>query len=65
MFAAPREVVVEGQLPDDGRHAVKLRVAGVVPWLVMKGRALDGRLKEKDAYDIEYVVRLCPGGPWR
>tara|TARA_B100000678_G_scaffold288506_1_gene297123 strand:- start:1661 stop:1978 length:318 start_codon:yes stop_codon:yes gene_type:complete len=28
----------------------------------MKGYALDGRMKEKDAYDIYYVLRNYPGG---
>jgi len=28
----------------------------------MKGMALDGRLKEKDAWDIYYCIREFPGG---
>jgi hypothetical protein len=41
---------------------VTFQVARIVPWLVMKGMALEDRLKEKDAYDIYYVVRFYPGG---
>ena len=29
----------------------------------MKGFALDGRYKQKDAYDVYYCVRNFPGGP--
>jgi hypothetical protein len=31
-------------------------------FLCMKGMALDGRLKEKDAWDIDYCIREFPGG---
>lgn len=29
----------------------------------MKGHALNGRLKQKDAYDIYYCIRNYRGGP--
>jgi len=32
------------------------------PFLVMKGMALDDRLKEKDAWDIYYCIQNYPGG---
>jgi hypothetical protein len=41
---------------------VKIQVASLVSFLVMKGMALDDRLKEKDAWDIYYCVRNDPGG---
>jgi hypothetical protein len=50
-------------LPGGGRNRVTVRVAGLVPLLVMKGTALSDRVKEKDAYDIYYCVRNYPGGP--
>jgi hypothetical protein len=65
VFAEPRTVTVEGELPGGGRLAVTCRVAGIVPWLVMKGMALADRLKEKDAYDIFYCVHVYPGGAIR
>jgi len=37
-------------------------VASIVPFLVMKGMALDERLKEKDAWDIYYCLQNYPGG---
>lgn len=65
VFADPRTVTVEGELPGGGRLAVTCRVAAIVPWLVMKGMALADRLKEKDAYDISYCVHVYPGGAAR
>lgn len=55
------EIVLEGQLPNGALDSVRCRIAGVVPFLVMKGMAL-GRGKPKDAYDIEYVIKNYPGG---
>lgn len=55
------EIVMEGELPNGALDSVRCRVAGVVPFLVMKGMAL-GRGKPKDAYDIEYVIKNYPGG---
>jgi hypothetical protein len=63
VFADPRIVTVEGDLPGGGRLTVPCRVAAIVPWLVMKGMALADRLKEKDAYDVSYCVRAYPCGP--
>ncbi len=56
------EVVVEGTLPGGGLDKGTIRVASIVPFLVMKGMALADRLKEKDAYDIYYCVLHFPGG---
>lgn len=61
-FNAPVEVPVEGELPEGGQDSVKLRVASVVPFLIMKAMALDDRLKEKDSWDVYYCVRNYPGG---
>lgn len=56
------EVKVQGRLPGGGDDQVLVRVAGIVPFLVMKGMALADRIKEKDAWDIYYSVRNYPGG---
>jgi hypothetical protein len=61
-FESPVEVRVEGILPGGGKDAVVVRVASIVPFLVMKGMALADRLKEKDAWDICYCIRNFPGG---
>ncbi|MBI2266537.1 MAG: hypothetical protein HYU64_15475 [Armatimonadetes bacterium] len=56
------EVTIEGELPDGGKDSVTIRVASMVPFISMKGLALDERLKEKDAWDIYYCIRNYPGG---
>ncbi len=61
-FSDPVRISVEGELPGGGRDRVTLQVAGIVPFIVMKGMALADRLKEKDGYDIYYCVRNYPGG---
>lgn len=61
-FDEPREVTIQGQLPGGGEDSVRVQVASVVSFLVMKGMALDERLKEKDAWDIYYCVRNYPDG---
>lgn len=61
-FDDPMEVTIEGQLPGGGKDSVRVQVASIVSFLVMKGMALDDRLKEKDAWDIYYCVQNYPGG---
>jgi len=61
-FDDPKEVTIEGKLPGGGEDSVRVQVASVVSFLVMKGMALDERMKEKDAWDIYYCVRNYPGG---
>jgi len=56
------EVLVEGTLPEGGKDSASIRVASIVPFLVMKGMALRDRMKEKDAWDVYYCVRYYPGG---
>ncbi len=61
-FDDPREVTIEGQLPGGVKDSVRVRVASIVSFLVMKGMALDERMKEKDAWDIYYCIKNFPGG---
>ncbi len=61
-FEITREVAVSGTLPGGGKDTATVRVAGIVPFLVMKGMALHDRLKEKDAWDIYFCLRYYPGG---
>jgi hypothetical protein len=56
------EVPIEGELPGGGRDSITIRVASIVPFFIMKGMALEDRLKEKDAWDIYYCVLNYPGG---
>ena len=55
-------LTLSGELPGGAKDSVKIHVASLVPFLVMKGMALDERLKEKDAYDIHYCLVNYPGG---
>jgi predicted nucleotidyltransferase len=50
-------------MPDGRNNSVEVLVATIPALLVMKGYALTGRDKKKDAYDIYYSVRNFPGGP--
>lgn len=56
------ETTLSGTLPEGGKDTATLRVASIVPFLVMKAMALAGRLMEKDAWDIFYCIRYYPGG---
>ncbi len=47
---------------EGGRDKVRFKVAGIVPFLVMKGMAMYSRMKEKDAYNIFYCIEQHPDG---
>lgn len=55
-------VAIEGDMPRGGTNRVMLAVASIPALLAMKGYALAGRLKRKDAYDVYYSIRNYPGG---
>lgn len=62
VFERTKTITVSGELPNEGgKDTVTCRIAGVVPFIVMKGIVLARRKKPKDAYDIEYVLRFYPG----
>lgn len=54
---------LKGKMPDGRNNSVEMLVASIPASLVMKGYALAGRDKKKDAYDIYHAVRSYPGGP--
>jgi len=62
VFDDPEWVRIEGELPDGAKDSVRIQVASIGAFLCMKGHALAGRLKEKDAWDIVYCIREFPGG---
>jgi len=62
VFSNPVKVAVKGKLPNGAIHEVIVKIPSVGAFLAMKGMALWGRLKEKDAYDIYYCCRYYPGG---
>lgn len=55
-------IAIEGDMPNGGTNKVMIAVASIPALLAMKGYALDGRYKQKDAYDIYYSIRNYPGG---
>ena len=55
-------VPVEGHLPSGALFRTRVRVAGPVPFLVMKANALVRRDKPKDAYDIWFLLTNHPTG---
>jgi len=57
-----RMLTLEGRMPDGRPNTVEMRVATIPALLVMKGYALVGRDKKKDAYDIYFSVRNYPDG---
>jgi hypothetical protein len=61
-FRYPIMITLEGELPEGGKDKVSFKIAGIVPFLVMKGIAMYERMKEKDAYDIFYCIEYYPGG---
>jgi hypothetical protein len=53
---------VQGSMPNGARYSVEIHVASIPALLAMKGFALHGRQKNKDAYDVYFCVRNYPGG---
>lgn len=58
-----RLVAITGLMPAGGTNRVEIAVCSIPALLAMKGHAIEGRYKQKDAYDIYYCVRNYPGGP--
>jgi len=56
-------VTIEGPMPNGGQNRVQIAVASIPAILAMKGFALRGRLKTKDAYDVYYCIRNYKDGP--
>jgi hypothetical protein len=55
-------VAVSGDMPDGGTNRVEVAVCSIPALLAMKGYALNGRHKQKDAYDVYYCIRNYPEG---
>jgi len=63
VFSHNFEHEIEGVLPNGAETKVVTKISDVVGSLATKGLALKGRYKEKDAYDIYFVLRHYEGGP--
>jgi len=55
-------VEITGAMPEGGTNRVEIAVCSIPALLAMKGYALNGRLKQKDAYDVYFCVRNYPEG---
>ncbi len=54
-------IYVSGDMPQGGTNRVQIAVCSIPALLAMKGHALNGRMKSKDAYDVVYSIRNFPG----
>ena len=63
VFSHNFEHNIAGVLPSGAETRALAKVSDVVGSLATKGLALKGRYKEKDAYDIYFVLRYYEGGP--
>ena len=62
VFGHYESVKISGKMPDGSENEITVKVAGLIPFLVMKGMALWERKSEKDAYDIYFVIKNYPDG---
>jgi hypothetical protein len=62
VFEMSEQVKIEGHLPDGAADSAMVKVAGIVPFIVMKAMALADRLKAKDAWDLWFCLTNFPGG---
>ncbi len=53
---------ISGPMPNGGMNTVEVAVCSIPALLAMKGYALNGRLKQKDAYDVYFCIRNYPNG---
>ena len=56
-FEACREIEISGMMPDGSHNTVRVRVVLPEAYILIKAFALDERMKEKDAYDIHFILR--------
>ena len=63
VFSHSFEHEIEGVLPNGAETRVSTRISDAVGILATKGLALKGRYKEKDPYDIYFVLKHHRGGP--
>jgi hypothetical protein len=59
-FEACREISISGLMPDGNQNTVRVRIVLPEAYILIKAFALDERQKEKDAYDIHFVLRSYP-----
>lgn len=61
-FHNPYELTISGENVRGATNTVRLRVASLADFLVMKAHAIGGRDKPKDTYDLCYCLEHFPAG---
>ena len=61
-FNSPIERKLTGENTWGAKNTVRLRIASLADFLVMKAHAIAGRDKPKDSYDFCYCLEHFPGG---
>lgn len=61
-FHAPVKMPITGKSVRGAKNTVRLRVASLADFLVMKAHAIGGRDKPKDTYDLCYCLDHFPDG---
>lgn len=61
-FHAPVETRLSGKMVNGGTNTVRLCVASISDFLVMKAHAIKNREKPKDVYDLCYCLEYFPDG---
>ncbi len=56
VFNMAQQVRIEGRLPGGLIDSATVKVAGIVPFIVMKAMAMADRLKAKDAWDVWFCL---------
>lgn len=58
-------VTLKGDTLDDGgiQDGIEARVAGLLPFLVLKANAIEQRDKDKDSYDVVWTLNAFEKGP--
>jgi len=55
-FEACEEITIEGEMPDGAHNVVRTRIVRPEAFVLIKAFAMTERSKEKDAYDIAFVL---------
>ena len=56
-FETCDEITISGVMPDGTQNTVRARIVQPAAFILIKAFALDERQREKDAYDIHFVLR--------
>lgn len=56
-FEASETITIEGRMPDGSVNQVTARLVAPAAYILIKAIAMDERIKDKDAYDIAFVLK--------